>query len=241
MGAGESLYVLGINAYDHDVSACLARDGEILVAISKERLTRVKHDTGFYREVVDYCLDAAGIDLDRVDRVVRNSYVLPVPELELRLLQEHRPAQLDARERAARRALAPVPGRSAARDRVLAPPGARLQRLRRARRSATGPSWWSTASAATGADVLEAVPATSRGAPARPRVGVLLPLPRAAAGDGREGVDGAVARACSATSSSPWRASARSTAASRPTCSGTGTGAARSWGSRPTVAWTASR
>ena len=36
-------YVLGINAYDHDVSACLVRDGTIAYAISKERLTREKH------------------------------------------------------------------------------------------------------------------------------------------------------------------------------------------------------
>src|SRR5260370_1666547 len=34
------LYVLGINAYDHDVSACLLRDGEIAFAINKERITR---------------------------------------------------------------------------------------------------------------------------------------------------------------------------------------------------------
>ena len=47
-------YVLGINAYDHDVSACLLRDGAIACAISKERITREKHDTGFYQEVVDY-------------------------------------------------------------------------------------------------------------------------------------------------------------------------------------------
>ena len=54
-------YVLGINAYDHDVSACLLRDGEIAVAINKERITRKKHDTGFYQKVVDYCLAAEGI------------------------------------------------------------------------------------------------------------------------------------------------------------------------------------
>ena len=42
-------YVLGINAYDHDVSACLLRDGEIAFAINKERITRKKHDTGFYQ------------------------------------------------------------------------------------------------------------------------------------------------------------------------------------------------
>ena len=42
-------YVLGINAYDHDVSACLLRDGAIAVAINKERITRKKHDSGFYQ------------------------------------------------------------------------------------------------------------------------------------------------------------------------------------------------
>lgn len=69
-------YTLGINAYDHDVSACLLRDGAIAFAISKERLTREKHDTGFYQGVVDSCLKAEGISLDDVDLVVRNCYVL---------------------------------------------------------------------------------------------------------------------------------------------------------------------
>ncbi|MCC2098018.1 MAG: hypothetical protein KDJ29_14060, partial [Hyphomicrobiales bacterium] len=54
--AHKHTYILGINAYDHDVSACLLRDGEIVCAIEKERITREKHDTGFYQEVVDYCL-----------------------------------------------------------------------------------------------------------------------------------------------------------------------------------------
>ena len=49
-------YVLGLNAYDHDVSACLLRDGEIAFAIEKERITRRKHASGFYKEVIDYCL-----------------------------------------------------------------------------------------------------------------------------------------------------------------------------------------
>ncbi len=46
-------YVLGINAYDHDVSACLLRDGEIAFAINKERITRKKHATGFHGDVID--------------------------------------------------------------------------------------------------------------------------------------------------------------------------------------------
>lgn len=78
--------VLGINAYDHDVSACLLRDGLPVAAINKERLTRLKHDTGFYAEPVAYCLLAAGLTLDDVDLVVRNSYLMPVRQLEHRLL-----------------------------------------------------------------------------------------------------------------------------------------------------------
>src|SRR3954470_2491965 len=92
-------YVLGINAYDHDVSACLLRDGEIAFAISKERITRQKHHTGFFQEVVDYCLNAEGIAPDDVDLVVRNCYVLPVDELELRVLSQDVPEVLDEEER----------------------------------------------------------------------------------------------------------------------------------------------
>ena len=44
-------YVLGLNTYDHDVSACLLRDGTIAYAIAKERIVRAKHASGFYREV----------------------------------------------------------------------------------------------------------------------------------------------------------------------------------------------
>ena len=79
-------YILGINAYDHDVSACLLRDGEIAFAIAKERITRRKHDAGFHQEVVDYCLKAEGVGLDDVDLVVRNCYVLPIHDIEVRLL-----------------------------------------------------------------------------------------------------------------------------------------------------------
>jgi carbamoyltransferase len=85
------VYVLGINAYDHDVSACLLRDGEIAFAVEKERITRHKHATGFYQEVVDYVLKAEGITLDDLDLVVRNCYVLPVEELEVRLVSQDLP------------------------------------------------------------------------------------------------------------------------------------------------------
>jgi carbamoyltransferase len=93
-------YILGINAYDHDVSACLLRDGEIAYAIAKERITRLKHASGFYKEVIDYCLEAEGITLDDIDLVVRNCYVLPIEEMERRLLHQDMPFYLSEKERA---------------------------------------------------------------------------------------------------------------------------------------------
>lgn len=93
------VYVLGINAYDHDVSACLLKDGVIAYAIEKERVTRNKHATGFYEEVVDYCLKAEGIKLSDVDLVVRNCYVLPVEDMETRLIYESIPEFMDDEER----------------------------------------------------------------------------------------------------------------------------------------------
>ncbi len=98
MVAGHT-YILGINAYDHDVSACLLRDGEIICAIEKERITRKKHDTGFYQEVVDYCLETAGINLAEVLQVVRNCYILPVHDMEERLMHQYMPHYLDGPER----------------------------------------------------------------------------------------------------------------------------------------------
>lgn len=92
-------YVLGLNTYDHDVSACLLRDGAVAFAIAKERITRDKHASGFYKEVIDYCLDAEGITLDDVDLVVRNCYILPVPEMEDRLIYQDMPGFMTAEER----------------------------------------------------------------------------------------------------------------------------------------------
>lgn len=92
-------YILGINAYDHDVSACLLRDGAIAFAIAKERITREKHATGFYKEAIDYCLNAEGIALDDVGLIVRNCYILPVDEMEKRLVHQDMPAFLDEQER----------------------------------------------------------------------------------------------------------------------------------------------
>src|SRR6202012_2148547 len=93
-------YILGLNTYDHDVSACLLRDGAIAFAIAKERITREKHASGFYKEVIDYCLGAEGITFDDIDLVVHNCYILPVPEMEDRLVYQDMPGFLGQRDRA---------------------------------------------------------------------------------------------------------------------------------------------
>lgn len=68
---GRRRIVLGLNA-SHDASACLLVDGEIAVAVPEERLSRVKHQKGFPRRAVEYCLQAAGVTLDDVGAIVLN-------------------------------------------------------------------------------------------------------------------------------------------------------------------------
>ena len=40
------MYILGINAYHADASACILND-EILIATAEERFGRIKHQAGF--------------------------------------------------------------------------------------------------------------------------------------------------------------------------------------------------
>ena len=63
-------YVLG-TGLSHDGSSCLMKDGKMLVAIEKERLTRKKHDGGNDLLTEQYCLDAAGITVSDLALVVQ--------------------------------------------------------------------------------------------------------------------------------------------------------------------------
>ena len=65
-------YILGINAFHGDSSACLLRDGEMVAAAEEERFRRIKHWAGFPSESIRYCLDAAGIGLHDVQHVAIN-------------------------------------------------------------------------------------------------------------------------------------------------------------------------
>ena len=62
--------VLGISAFYHDSAAALVVDGEIKAAAQEERFTRKKHDPGFPRHAIEYCLNEAGGTLADIDHVV---------------------------------------------------------------------------------------------------------------------------------------------------------------------------
>lgn len=62
--------ILGISAYYHDSAAAIVEDGEIIAAAQEERFTRKKHDAGFPRNAVAYCLAAAGCRLGELEAVV---------------------------------------------------------------------------------------------------------------------------------------------------------------------------
>jgi carbamoyltransferase len=62
--------ILGISAYYHDSAAALIEDGRILAAAQEERFSRRKHDSGFPRQAIAYCLAESGDGLAAVDHVV---------------------------------------------------------------------------------------------------------------------------------------------------------------------------
>ena len=64
------MYILGISAYYHDSAACMLKNGEIIAAAQEERFTRKKHDPGFPKNAISYCLKEAQIDPSKIDSVV---------------------------------------------------------------------------------------------------------------------------------------------------------------------------
>jgi carbamoyltransferase len=65
-----AMNILGISAFYHDSAAALVSDGKIIAAAQEERFTRKKHDAGFPKNAVLYCLEEAGISMSDVDYVV---------------------------------------------------------------------------------------------------------------------------------------------------------------------------
>jgi carbamoyltransferase len=68
-----SVYILGLNAYHGDSSACLLKDGVLIAACEEERFRRIKHWAGFPSEAIKFCLQHAGITLADLAHVAINS------------------------------------------------------------------------------------------------------------------------------------------------------------------------
>ncbi len=63
------MYILGLNAFHGDSSACILKDGEVIVALEEERIRRIKHWAGFPIEAIKYCLIDAGISITDIDHI----------------------------------------------------------------------------------------------------------------------------------------------------------------------------
>jgi carbamoyltransferase len=63
------MYILGINAYHGDASACIFKDGVLIAAIEEERIRRVKHWAGFPCKSIKFCLKEANIDITQIEHI----------------------------------------------------------------------------------------------------------------------------------------------------------------------------
>ena len=63
-------YILGISAFYHDSAACIIGDGKIIAAAQEERFTRIKHDSSYPFNSVNFVLKYSQINLNEVDKIV---------------------------------------------------------------------------------------------------------------------------------------------------------------------------
>ncbi|MDA7805951.1 carbamoyltransferase [Candidatus Pelagibacter sp.] len=66
-------YILGLNIYHGDSSACLMKNGSIVFAIEEERINRIKHWAGFPLESIKACLEHEKISLNELDFIAINT------------------------------------------------------------------------------------------------------------------------------------------------------------------------
>jgi len=62
--------ILGISAFYHDSAATILIDGEIIAAAQEERFTRIKHDSNYPYNAVEFVLNFAKLKLNDVDQII---------------------------------------------------------------------------------------------------------------------------------------------------------------------------
>ena len=66
------MYILGVNLFHGDSSACLFNNGHLIAAAEEERFKRIKHWAGFPAEAIKWCLSEANIKLENVNHIAIN-------------------------------------------------------------------------------------------------------------------------------------------------------------------------
>jgi len=62
--------ILGISAFYHDSAACILINGKIIAAAQEERFTRIKHDSNYPANAVEFVLDFSGLKISEIDHVI---------------------------------------------------------------------------------------------------------------------------------------------------------------------------
>tara|TARA_Y100000590_G_C15720427_1_gene1013373 strand:+ start:1033 stop:3009 length:1977 start_codon:yes stop_codon:yes gene_type:complete len=62
--------ILGISAFYHDSAAAIIVDGEIIAAAQEERFTRIKHDSNYPKNAVNFVLNYSKLKISEVDHIV---------------------------------------------------------------------------------------------------------------------------------------------------------------------------
>jgi carbamoyltransferase len=72
------MFVLGIGGSNHDFSASVVKNGELIIAIEDERLDRIKHGNQHWayepcHSSIKYCLSALNLDMEDIAIIVSNN------------------------------------------------------------------------------------------------------------------------------------------------------------------------
>tara|TARA_Y100000590_G_scaffold82730_1_gene92209 strand:- start:7807 stop:9642 length:1836 start_codon:yes stop_codon:yes gene_type:complete len=62
--------ILGISAFYHDSAATILIDGKIVAAAQEERFTRIKHDSSYPHNAIEFVLKHAKLKLNDVDQII---------------------------------------------------------------------------------------------------------------------------------------------------------------------------
>ena len=62
--------ILGISAFYHDSAATILIDGKIVAAAQEERFTRIKHDSSYPINAINFVLKYAKLKLSEVDQII---------------------------------------------------------------------------------------------------------------------------------------------------------------------------